>query len=316
VTTGPEDKFLGLDLSTHLLPAYRKQLSAWTANGTCIALLVYDLLPLSRPEWFSARAVNSFRKWFEILKNDAHLAICISNEVAADFQRRVESKQGRGPLIGTIRMGADIAASLPSIGLSPHARQFLERTRFRDYVLMVGTVEPRKGYHFALQVFEHLWRKSPNSAPDLVIAGKAGWKTGHLQQALRSHPQRGKRLHWLQDASDEALCRLYRGCSGVFVASYGEGFGLPLVEAAMFKKPVLARSLGVFCEHGLGNVSFFHDDSIDLVGDLLMQLGKRECRIDRTTLPTWNTCVDDLLSQLLIENKNRNEPGLPLRAAL
>lgn len=317
VRTGPGDKFLGLDLSAHLLPGYRKQLRAWKANGAAIAILVYDLLPLSRPDWFSTRAVDSFHKWFDVLENDADQALCISNEVAADLGRRLCARGARGPSITTIRMGADIAASLPSSGMSPAVAQFLEKVRFRHYVLMVGTIEPRKGYDFSLSVFERLWREWPSSAPDLVIAGKPGWKTKSLQDTLRSHPERGKRLHWLDDVSDEVLCRLYGACSCIFVASYGEGFGLPLIEAAMFGRPVLARDLAVFREQELPNVQFFEDDSVDRVGALLMQLAttRSRSRPSALELPTWSACVDDLLRQTGIKREESNGLGSALRKA-
>jgi glycosyltransferase involved in cell wall biosynthesis len=163
---------------------------------------------------------------------------------------------------------------------------------------MVGTVEPRKGYDVAVAAFEHLWRTRPIDAPDLVIVGKSGWKTTAFQQYLRSHPERGKRLHWLDSITDEGLCLFYEECRGVFMASRGEGFGLPLIEAAMHGRHILARDLPVFREQGLSNVLYFSDDDPAALSDRLMELVQSGEAKGAASLPTWSDCVDGLLRQI------------------
>jgi glycosyltransferase involved in cell wall biosynthesis len=298
------DKFLGLDLAAHLLPHYRRQLNAWKSNGATIHLLVYDLLPLLRPDWFTSASVSNFRKWYDVLKNDADQAICISDQVANDLRQRIAGGGQPGPLIARIQMGADIAASVPSTGVSVEVSEVLDRLRFRPGVLMVGTIEPRKGYEAALAAFEWIWSNRSPDAPDLIIVGKPGWKTPGLQTKLREHPQAGGRLHWLTNVSDEALCKLYEASAGVLVASYAEGFGLPLLEANMFRRHVLARDLPVFREQRLSNVKFFDDDGVVALGNQVMQLvaaGKREAA-PTAALPSWSQCVDELLRRLGIED--------------
>ena len=311
----PGDKFLGLDLAAHLLPHYRQQLHAWKAHGASLHLVVYDLLPLLRPEWFSAGSVSNFRRWYEVLKTDADQAICISDQVASDLLQRVAGGHRPGPAIVRMQMGADIAASVPSTGISPELSELVRRLQFRPSILMVGTIEPRKGYEAALAAFEWLWRNRPTQAPDLVIVGKPGWKTAELQRMLTEHPECARRLHWITTASDEALCKLYEACAGVLVASYGEGFGLPLLEAALFGKHVLARDLPVFREHGLPNVRFFDRDSPEILGGQLLELvlaGKR-APTGSTALVTWSQSVDDLLRQLGFEDEDLRATKPPLR---
>jgi glycosyltransferase involved in cell wall biosynthesis len=116
----------------------------------------------------------------------------------------------------------------------------------RPTFLMVGTIEPRKGHAQALAAFEQLWAAGENIG--LIIAGKPGWSTETLLERLRIHPEAGSRLHWLQQPGDADLARLYAGASGLLVASEGEGFGLPIVEAARAGLRVLARDIPVFRE--------------------------------------------------------------------
>jgi glycosyltransferase involved in cell wall biosynthesis len=299
VCVRPGDKFLGLDLSAHLLPKYRRQVRAWRAHGATVHLIVYDLLPLERPAWFTSSAVNHFRKWFHLLAHEADQAICISDHVASELYRRLRIAGAvREPRIGRLRMGADIGASLPSKGVGEDVRQILERMRFRPAVLTVGTVEPRKGYEAALAAFAHLWR-TRQDAPDLVIVGKAGWKTKKLQAQIRSHPEFGRRLHWFDQMSDEGLGLLYEACRGLLMASRGEGWGLPLLEAATHRRCVLARDLPVFREHGLLNIIYFSDDRAEQLGDRLMELvNLSQHPAPSAELPSWSTCVDELLEAI------------------
>jgi glycosyltransferase involved in cell wall biosynthesis len=308
------DKFLGLDLSAHLLPHYRPQLSAWKAHGTTIHLLVYDLLPLIHPEWFSPTTVFRFGKWTEFLAELADQAICISDQVALNLRSLLGPN---GPATARLQLGSDIAASVPSTGVSAEVSRVLRRIASRPAILMVGTVEPRKGYAVALAAFEELWRSRPVDAPDLVIVGKPGWKTTALQTAMHTHAEQGKRLHWLRATSDEALCRLYNDCAGLLMASYGEGFGLPLVEAAMFRRNVLARDLPVFREQRLPNVRFFQDDRPAALGQHVLDLAKLgQLRpAPMVSLPSWADCVDDLLREIGLDDGQRRKTDLPLRKA-
>ena len=136
-------------------------------------------------------------------------------------------------------------SSLPSTGRSPAVETVSKRIGSDPMVLMVGTVEPRKGYDNALAAFDHLWSKQSSTAPHLVIVGKPGWKTTELQSAIEAHPELGRRLHWIRDASDEALSELYKRSSGLLLASKAEGCGLPVLEAAVHGR----RSQSVTCRY-------------------------------------------------------------------
>lgn len=77
-----------------------------------------------------------------------------------------------------------------------------------------------------------------------------------LVQRLCSHPELGKRLFWLNGISDDYLESVYAVCACLIAASYGEGFGLPLIEAAQHELPVIARDIPAFREVA-GEYAFF-----------------------------------------------------------
>lgn len=304
IKVGRGDRFLGLDLSAHLLPRHRRQFAAWREAGIETHVIIYDMLPMLRPEWFTAKAEANFRKWVGWVLQDADGAICISRQVArdlADVAHRLGST--RIPTISTIPLGGNLTASRPSRGVCPATSDLISRLRFRGAILMVGTVEPRKGHDAAISAFEHLWASSA-SAPDLVIVGRAGWKTQALQHRLHRHPELGRRLHWLEDASDEVLSQLYEHCRGLLITSRGEGFGLPLSEAVAHGLPVLARDLAVFREQDLSGISYFHNDSPAALAADINELARRgQHRMTQpAALPTWEACVDRLLERLALSD--------------
>jgi len=258
VGAAPGDKFLGLDLAAHYLPAYANQLAAWRRNGATLHVVVYDLLPLERPDWFEQSTSHHFRRWFAVVMNQADQALCISDSVAQEFRRRTIGTTAHDRIrVGRLRLSGDISGSVPSTGISESALRVIEHVRKRPCVLMIGTVEPRKNYDHALDAFARLWADEQNGAPDLVIVGKPGWKTSALQERLRNHREHGRRLHWIADVSDEALTMLYQSAEAVFLAAFDEGFGLPLVEAATHGRWILVRDLPVFREQQLPNVRYF-----------------------------------------------------------
>jgi glycosyltransferase involved in cell wall biosynthesis len=185
--------------------------------------------------------------------------LCISRAVADEFIAWNASQPAvrKAPLqVGFFHLGADIDASVPSSGLPPDAGLVLAAMNARPTFLMVGTVEPRKGQGQALAAFEELWARGVDA--NLVIVGKHGWMVDALAERLASHAEKGKRLFWLAGVSDEMLQKLYTGSSALLAPSEGEGFGLPLIEAAQHGIPIIARSLPVFREVA-GDHAYYFD---------------------------------------------------------
>lgn len=260
----PGDIFLGLDLAAHLIPHLESDLQRWRAQGVSLTFLVYDLLPLLRPEWFPSKTPANMDRWLHVLARQADRCVCISKAVANDLVPALEARStGRMPNITSIPLGWDLGASYPSRGLPANVDAIRTWLGRHTTMLAVGTVEPRKGYDQLLDAMTSLWSRLPGSDVGLLVIGRPGWKTEELQKRLRSHTEHGKRLLWLDEVSDELLAEIYRSVAGLVAASHGEGFGLPLIEAFAHGLPVLARDLPVFREIGGDYFDYFCDDSPD-----------------------------------------------------
>jgi len=172
----------------------------------------------------------------------------------------------------------------------------------RPFVLLVGTIEPRKGHAMVLDAFEAIWQGG--DAMQLVLVGRTGWKVDRLVARLRNHAEAGARLHWIDDADDDTLRILYERSSGVLVASEDEGFGLPILEAAVHGKPLLIRDLPVFREVAADGAAFFRAETtrhfIEELREWLAQLALGSAVPSATiAVQTWTQSARQMLDQVL-----------------
>ena len=247
VRTG--DLFLGLDLATNITTQNQPQLLALRRRGVALWFVVYDLLPLLRPDCFPFGAEKYYGDFVDTIALAADGIVTISRAVADELAHWLAQRPNRrlAPLkLSHFHLGADIDASVPSKGLPENAARVLQALQDAPTLLMVGTLEPRKGQAQALAACELLWERGV--AVNLVIVGKNGWLVDTLAERLERHPQREQRLFWLSGLSDEMLLQLYEKSAALLAASEGEGFGLPLIEAAQHGLPIIARGIPVFRE--------------------------------------------------------------------
>lgn len=106
-----------------------------------------------------------------------------------------------------------------------------------EYVLAVGTIEPRKNIRHVLEAYARLPDATRKRHP-LVIAGAKGWRAADLRSALRVLVERGF-IRFLGHVPDDDLPILYAGAAAFVFASIYEGFGLPPLEAMASGVPVL-----------------------------------------------------------------------------
>jgi len=244
----PGDVFSVLDLQPQVQVAQRAFYQALRRDGVRVQFLVHDILCVQMPEYFVPGSAEAFTHWLHVVA-ESDGAVCVSETTAqalSDWIKRNCQSTSRQFTIYTSHNGADIDHTHHTQGLPPDAEVTLAKFRVRPTFLMVGTVEPRKAHAQVLAAFEQLWGDGVDV--NLAIVGKQGWMVEELVEQLRRYPEMGKRLFWLEAISDEYLEKVYAASTCLIAASYGEGFGLPLIEAAQHKLPIIARDIPVFRE--------------------------------------------------------------------
>ncbi|WP_454784584.1 glycosyltransferase [Legionella sp. WA2024007413] len=297
------DIFLGLDLSPSIVPRHKEYLLNLHRKGVSIHFVIYDLLPILMPEMFTPKTEKMHQAWMNTISMFDG-ALCISKAVAdnvCDYLKSFKSEHARPFKIGYFHLGADIENSLPTHGINSHEEHLLQQLKQDPTFIMVGTVEPRKGHQQVLKAFELLW--SQGHRFNLVIVGKKGWEVDNLVKKLRTSPELFKHLFWLEQVSDEYLEKLYAVSSCMLAASEGEGFGLPLIEAAKYKLPIIARDLKVFREVAGNHATYFNSNApTDLAEAILFWVGnfKEKTHILSEHMPwlTWEQSTQQLLEVL------------------
>jgi glycosyltransferase involved in cell wall biosynthesis len=234
----------------------------WRARGVTLNFLIHDLLPVLQPQFFPPGAERGHAEWLACIGQQADRLVCISGAVAQETQAWLAAQGATVPAVAVVHHGADIAA-VADLSAAPQDVQLLASLKALPSFLMVGTIEPRKGHLQTLDAFEILWREGVQA--NLVIVGNEGWKplpAGERRtipqtvERIAHHPELGKRLFWLKGIDDALLQQVYQASACLMASSEGEGFGLPLIEAAHFGVPVIARDIPVFREVA-GEAAFY-----------------------------------------------------------
>jgi glycosyltransferase involved in cell wall biosynthesis len=238
----------------------------------CAITTVHDLSHLRFPQHHPAKRVKHLvRNLEKTLSRAAHII--------------TDSQFTKKELIGLMGVDAARITAIP-LGVDPAFRprdkQELQpvlsgyRLAAGEYLLSVGTLEPRKNINGLLDAYLLLDDKLRRRFP-LVLAGSVGWKSADLVQRIGNLEQRGqvRRLNYVP-ADD--LPFLYAGARGFVFPSLYEGFGLPPLEAMASGVPTLVSECASLPE---------------VVGDagLYAEPGDTDA-LSRAKLFSWEDCVD------------------------
>lgn len=190
---------------------------------------VHDVLPLDRPDDFTGRGARLMRAGIARIRDEADRVI-VPSRVVADA---CESHGFDAARVRVVPWGA------PDVEPAQVDEDAVRRVRAAhgldgDYVLFVGTAEPRKGLATLARAMAVLGRRELT----LAVAGPSGWgETGETELAAVPGPV--VRLGFVDSADLPALRCAAAVCC---VPSLAEGFGLPVLEALAAGAAVVTSS--------------------------------------------------------------------------
>lgn len=247
VSAAPGDVFVGLDLNRDHAVHLARGVGRLRDEGARIAFVVYDLLPLDMPAAFPEGLSSRFADWLEVVAKYGHSAVCISEHVAGRMKAWLQAKEVHSKLeVTNFRLGVD-RYSMTRAGERPPAAP--------PALLMVGTIEPRKGYDVALDAMDRIWTSGADIS--LTIVGRQGWCMDAFTSRLRAHREFGKRLFWDAEATDQAVRDYYARADCLLACSIAEGFGLPLMEAGAQGLHLIVRDIPEFREVAGDGATYF-----------------------------------------------------------
>lgn len=179
--------------------------------------------------------------------------------VSADTATRIADYCGRRD-VATVALAARRAT-----GAVPFAHP-------RPYFLFVGTKEPRKNLAGTVDGFRRAVAAGLDDH-DLVLAGPYGWKQSGLAKAIADSGV-GERIVDLGPISEARLAGVFEACDGLVLASFYEGFGLPLLEAMQHGKPVITSNTGAMAEVAGDAALLVDPHSPEAIARALLQLAR------------------------------------------
>lgn len=291
--------------------------SSWHANffplaeqlkreGVGIISVIYDLIPLTHPQFCDAGLVKVFNDWFDWIARtaDGYVAISttIRDQVREEMLRRIGTQQVGQRWFDYFYLGSELDLSEADAKVD---RGLLDMFQTTDPVfLMVSTIEPRKNHAYLLEAFELAW--ATGSKARLCIVGKIGWKCDALIERIRQHPELNRRLFMYNSLSDKSLEHAYSHATALVFPSHVEGFGLPLVEAMQRKLPAMASDIPVFREIGGDYMAYFDLANPQSLSDLVTGMERSGEFPAALGLEQWRWLSWREASAQLVERIERN----------
>lgn len=227
-------------------------------RGIKIVTYIYDIIPITYPQFFHTNTLYYFMDYFgaNLQYSDAFI---VSTQSVLDEIYQISERMGLKRIPGFVSwLGSDFHIKQEEDTIRHDAEEFIQKKQ--KYVLIVGTVEPRKNHKILLDAFD---KELFDKDICLVIVGKIGWNVENLEKRIRSHPQIGRKLYFFEGLNDASVNLLYKNALFVAFPTYDEGFGLPMIEAFQRGVPVIASDCPVLREVGGERAVYFKTESVD-----------------------------------------------------
>lgn len=215
-----------------------------------LVLMVLDLTFLIEPQTGDRLYMRYLRRLVPSLVKRAHRVVTISQSAADEIARLLPSAGGK---IDVAYPGPGTLPSPASGGReTEQAGEGKIEGKAGKYILMVGTLEPRKNYPRAIEAFA-VFRRQGFTDWRLMIAGGSGWGADDVKKEI-DRLGLPDAVSVLGQVPDATLSALYRDAGALFYPSLYEGFGFPILEAMASGCPVVTSNRSSMAEVGDGAV--------------------------------------------------------------
>jgi len=170
----------------------------------------------------------------------------------------------------------------------------------KNYILYVGTLQPRKNITILIDAFYQFIKSYPEFK--LIIAGKKGWLFETIFQKVEKLKLKNK-IIFTHYVSDQKLVSLYQNAFCFVLPSFYEGFGIPILEAMSFGCPVISSFASSLPEIGADACLYFDPkNSEDLYNKLILLKENQDLRNNliakgrkRVKFFSWEKCARETL---------------------
>ena len=206
------------------------------------AVTIHDMFPVYMPECYGKIYPYYFKYGIAKTLNMVDIVIYNSKETKEETEKYFPTAKRKKSFLSYIIVDVDIQ----------------EKIEDKDYFMYVGNLEKRKGTDILIHAYESYKRKGGRKK--LILAGKMREK--EIEELFKKVSGEVEGLEYVGYIDDEKKNKLLAECSCFLFPSRAEGFGMPIIEAIAYKKPVIASELNIFKEL-LGDIINYFELSND-----------------------------------------------------
>lgn len=223
-------------------------------HGLQVVLCCYDLIPVLFPHLTLATTRDRFPTYLRTMAACADAVLCISESTRRDLQAYLRAQHGPQPRLQVFQLGTDLPVA--AAGKEPVSSKVAALLQQGPFILMVSTIEARKGHAVLYEAYRRLLARRQSGVPRLLLVGMQGWGVENLVARISTDPLVADFILLLANLSDADLASLYQACLFTVFPSQYEGWGLPVAESLAHGKFCLASDRasipeagGTFCEY-------------------------------------------------------------------
>ena len=218
-----------------------------------VVSVFYDLQHLHYPQFFTQQEISRRNTQMDQLRRVADRIICISEYTRQSLLAHLKIAPERTE---TVHVRVQSRLVRPTTQETAQLLSELDIDR-HPYIFYPANFWPHKNHRMLLVAYGMLLSRNPGIDVDLVFTGALEEPAQELRGAVQRMGLSG-RVHFLGYLPDDRLAAVFQGCKMVIVPSLYEGFGIPLLEAMSFGKPVLCSNVTSLPEIA-GDAALFFD---------------------------------------------------------
>ncbi|BAT57605.1 D-inositol 3-phosphate glycosyltransferase [Variibacter gotjawalensis] len=213
---------------------------SWLEDRSVLhAHIVYDLIAIKHPEFFTHEAAAEVASIIDSLDDDTEI-FAISNFTKQDLLSVRPDLAPQQITVIPLAAGSSFQPNSSDVDRAAMRRKYQIPVGL-PYVLSVATLEVRKNLEQVVSTFAEFLDENPHSNLHLVLAGMKGWKLEKFESALSESRWRD-RIIITGFVDEEDLSALYSDALCFIYMSLYEGFGLPPLEAMSCGTPVICSA--------------------------------------------------------------------------